>query len=325
MDELERQQQEIETISIPLDHSPAAVYIASLSTDDSRYGMVWVLNVAASILSSGRYDYLSLDWTKLKYQHIAALRSKLASTNPTPRRGKPYAFSTINMILSGVKGVCREAWRLELIPDAVYLRIKAVDGLKGESLPAGRALTDGEIKSLFQSCNGNGRVAGVRDTAIFAVLLGAGLRRSELSNLEINDWNRDDRLIVVHHGKGRRSREMPISTKVNQTIQKWVLLRGEEPGPLFTTIHVGDLVYMNRLRPEGIYSILERRALEADIQKVSPHDLQRTYITNLLAAGNDLASVAKLAGHKSVETTAIYDRRGLESLRQAAESIDLPC
>jgi site-specific recombinase XerD len=82
---------------------------------------------------------------------------------------------------------------------------------------------------------------------------------------------------------------------------------------------------MNRIRPAGIYSILERRYIEAGIEKVSPHDCRRTYITNLLSNGNDLASVAKLAGHKSVETTVLYDRRGLESLREAAESLELPC
>jgi site-specific recombinase XerD len=102
-------------------------------------------------------------------------------------------------------------------------------------------------------------------------------------------------------------------------------LRGKDEGPLFTKIHIGNVIYIERLKPAGIYSILERRCLEAEIDKVSPHDCRRTYITNLLANGNDLASVAKLAGHKSVETTAIYDRRGLESLREAAESLELPC
>jgi integrase len=313
------------SINIPLDHNPAAVYVARLSTDNSRYGMRWVLNLAASILSGGQHDFLSLNWTNLKYQHLAALKSKLASTNPTTNREKPYAYSTINMIISGVKGVMKEAWKMELISDAVYLRIKAEEGLRGESLPAGRALTDGEVRALFQSCNRNGEVSGVRDTALLAVLLGAGLRRAELSDLDIDDWHNEDRLIVVRQGKGRRPREVPISTKVNQTIQKWIRLRGEEPGPLFTTIHVGDLIYMNRIRPAGIYSILERRYIEAGIEKVSPHDCRRTYITNLLSNGNDLASVAKLAGHKSVETTVLYDRRGLESLREAAESLELPC
>jgi hypothetical protein len=63
------EQYDIETrITIPLDQNPAAVYIARLVTHNSRYGMRWVLNLAASILSNGRHDCLSLDWANLRYE-----------------------------------------------------------------------------------------------------------------------------------------------------------------------------------------------------------------------------------------------------------------
>jgi len=326
MNEIVHVNKEIQTmITIPLDHNPAAVYLSRLTTENSRYGMRWCLNLAASILSSGQSDCLSLDWTKMRYQHLAALKSKLISPNPTPTKEKPYSVGTANMILSGVKGVIREAWKMGLIEDPDFLRITAEPNLRGESLPAGRALTKNEIKSLFQVCKSNGGVGGIRDTAILAVMLGAGLRRTEVADLGLEDWLSEDCVLVVRRGKGRRPREVPISKQVNRAISIWVDLRGKDEGPLFTKIHVGDVIYMGGLRPAAIYSILERRCIEAMIEKVSPHDCRRTYITNLLANGNDLASVAKLAGHRSVETTAIYDRRGLESLREAAESLELPC
>ncbi len=326
MNEIVQTQHAIEpTIKIRLDENPAAVYLAGLGTQNSRYGIRWCLNIAASILSNGEFDCLELDWTKLKYQHLAALKSRLINPNPTPRREKPYSFGTVNLIISGVKGVMREAWRLDLIPDTVYLKIIEVNSIRGETLPAGRAVTHKEVKLLFDACRANTPITGSRDLAMLAVMFGAGLRRTEIADLDLDDWKSEDQLLIVRRGKGRRPREVPIGTKVNKALKAWVFFRGRDEGPLFMAMDGGDGIRRNRLQPEAVYFLLERRSKQAKIDKVSPHDCRRTYITNLLANGNDLATVAKLAGHKSVETTAIYDRRGLESLREAAESLELPC
>lgn len=326
MSEIVHTNREIQTmITIPLDQNPAAVYLARLTTENSRSGIRWCLNLAASILSSGQSDYLNLDWPKLRYPHIVALKAKLISPHPTPRREKPYSVGTANLALCAVKGVMKESWKLGLISDSIHLRITAEPNLRGESLPAGRALTTSEIEKLFDVCRKNGGVGGIRDTALLAIMLGAGLRRTEVSDLDLEDWDCEESLIVVRQGKGRRPREVPISKQVNRAISTWVDLRGKDEGPLFTQIHIGGSIYIKRLQPEAVYAILERRWIEAGIEKVSPHDLRRSYITNLLSNGNDLASVAKLAGHRSTDTTMLYDRRGLESLREAAESLELPC
>jgi integrase len=311
-------------ITIAMDENPAPVYLARLTTENSRYGMRWCLSLGAEILSSGKYDCFELDWTKMKYQHFVALKSKLVSPNPTPRSKKPYSVGTTNMILSGVKGIIREAWKMGLVSDPDYLRISSESNVRGESLPAGRAITTNEVKRLFDIGRKNGGANGTRDSAILAVLLGAGLKRSEVADLDLNDWLVEDKLIIVQRGKGMKAREIPISTQVNSAIAAWVHLRGRDEGPLFTMVHHRNQIHIRRLDPSAIYGVLERRCLQAGVENVSPHDCRRTYITNLLSNGNDLASVAKLAGHKSVETTAIYDRRGLESLRQAAESLELP-
>ncbi len=62
----------------------------------------------------------------------------------------------------------------------------------------------------------------------------------------------------------------------------------------------------------------------AGIQKISPHDLRSTYITNLLDSGNDLAIVAKLAGHADVGTPALYDRRHMKAMRKAVVGVVVP-
>jgi site-specific recombinase XerD len=56
--------------------------------------------------------------------------------------------------------------------------------------------------------------------------------------------------------------------------------------------------------------VVKKRAAEAKVETFSCHDLRRTFITNLLDSGCDLSTVQKLAGHKNISTTIIYDRRG---------------
>jgi hypothetical protein len=66
----------------------------------------------------------------MRYQHLVALRAKLLQPNPRPIRKKPYSISTVNMVLTAVKGTIRQAWRLGLIEDSIYLKIMDEKGIE---------------------------------------------------------------------------------------------------------------------------------------------------------------------------------------------------
>ena len=119
-------------------------------------------------------------------------------------------------------------------------------------------------------------------------------------------------------------REVPVGSSMGKAIDDWVALRGKEPGPLFYAVRWRDRLDRRRLTGESIGSIVCKRAEEAEIERFSPHDFKRTYITNLLDSGNDLSIVAKLAGHADVTTTALYDRRHMKAMREAAATVTVP-
>src|SRR5690606_1110997 len=119
----------------------------------------------AEILTHGGTLPEHIPWHRLRYEHLAALRQRLAER---------YAPASANRMLSSLRGVLRESWHLGLLSAEDYHRAVRVKAVRGTRLPAGRALSPAEIRTLFQSCAEDPRPAGIRDAALLAILYGAG-------------------------------------------------------------------------------------------------------------------------------------------------------
>jgi integrase len=101
-------------------------------------------------------------------------------------------------------------------------------------------------------------------------------------------------------------------------------VRGHDADALFGQAVRGGRGGERRLADKGVAVILSDRAAAAGVAPFTPHDMRRTYISELLDAGADLATVQKMVGHESVTTTAGYDRRGDAAKRKAADLVHVP-
>ncbi len=296
------------------DQHPAAVYLARLAPG-SRRTMSEALDTVAGILTSNRCTMQTLDWSVLRYQHTAAVRSVLADL---------YAPATANKMLAALRGVLREAWRLGQMGAEDYHRAADLPSVRGTTTPRGRALDGDELSQLFTRCALDKSPAGVRDAAMLAVLYGCGLRRSELVGLDVLDYVSKDGALHIRSGKGNKARTNYATGGARTAIESWLKVRGRLAGPLFCPVNKAGKIANRRLTDQAVRKILLKRAKEAGVEHFSPHDLRRTMIGDLLDAGADISTVQRLAGHANVTTTARYDRRGEAAKRKAAELLRVP-
>jgi site-specific recombinase XerD len=295
------------------DPDPVVSYLGRLGSG-SRRGQRHALDVIARLLTNGSADADGVNWATLQYAQAAALRAALVER---------YAPNTTKRMLAALRGVLKECWRLGILSYDEYARAADVAPVVGQLPARGRALSEAELEALFSTCQADATAAGVRDAAVLAMLYGLGLRRAELVQLDVTDFNWEDGVLAIR-GKGNQARTAHVVEETLIIVARWLRLRGLTAGPLFVRLSKSGHIIVKRLTCEGVAQILSRRAAQAKVERFSCHDLRRSFVTDLLAAGADLALVQQLAGHKQISTTAIYDKRGEGAKIRAAQLVRIP-
>lgn len=308
---------------------PAHVYLSGLQPTGRR-AMAARLRLVARLLGLPSIELVP--WEHLRYAHIAALKAHMAAPKEPPDGNVPglgLAAASVNATLAALRGVAAAAWNLGLLSVEELERIRGVKPVRAQTLPAGRAVAPGELRALLDACATDPSPAGVRDAALIATLYACGLRRAELASLGLRDYRAETEdapaELVIHAGKGHKGRILPVEEGTAAALADWVALRGEQPGALFLRINKRGRLWGPGLSAQAIYTILARRTAKAGLREAaSPHDLRRTFISDLLDAGADISVVQQLAGHASVATTVRYDRRGEKAKRKAVRLLHVP-
>lgn len=297
------------------DHHPVAAYIDGLG-DSSQRPMQVAVESIADILSAGKVPADRLAWHELRPEHTAKLRSRLQSL---------YAPATANRYLSALRGVLKAAWRLEYLDRDTMERTLDVAPIRGQREPKGRGLSADELAAVFETCaTDKNAAAGARDGAVLALLYGGGLRRTEVAVLDLEDVDLERRALRVT-GKGDKERTVYVPARVVELLEDWLGHRGRgDAGCLFWHVGRTGTLRARRISAELVYQIVLKRHRLAGVDRFTPHDLRRSYISDLLDEGVDLVVAAKQAGHSNVQTTAHYDRRTERAQEEAAARLRLP-
>ena len=296
-----------------IDQNPAAVYLASLTTEAGRRAQTHALNTIAELL--GFDVWQSVPWARLRYQHTQAIRAQLSER---------YSPATVNRYLCALRRTLNEARRLGLIGPDDYSGAVDLENVKGERLLSGRALSSGEIGALMGVCTNDPGPAGVRDAAIIALAYICGPRRREIAGLNLEDFDRASGELKILHAKRNKQRIVYLANGAADALIDWLAVRGNEPGALFCAIDKFNRLQPGRLTDQAIYNLLAKRAKQAGVKSFSPHDLRRTFVSDMLDAGVDIATVANMAGHADTNTTRRYDRRGERAKKDAAGKLHVP-
>lgn len=272
------------------------------------------LNNIAKLLTNDACDATTIDWSKLRYQHTAAVRAVLM---------EKYSPAMANKMLCALRRTLKEAWRLGLMSTSEYGRATDIESVRGKSLLKGRSLDPEEITALWDDCIRDNSNLGARDAALLGVLT-VGLRRSEIAHLDLTDFKLRGRSLTIREAKGRSERIVYLPLASVRAVQDWLVIRGKEAGALFYPLDKGHKIIPRRMSEQGVLRALQRRGERAGVEGFTPHDFRRTFIGNLLDAGADIVTVSHLAGHASPNTTSKYDRRGEAAKKRAVDLLDVP-
>ncbi len=167
-----------------------------------------------------------------------------------------------------------------------------------------------DIESLLQACKGDDILA-VRDTAIFLFLLDTGTRARELTSIDLKDVNYISGEIIIHHGKGSKERTVYIGKRARRALRAYLKLRKDNIPPLWLSDDKERLSY------RGLDGILKRRSIQAKIPPQTLHSFRRAFAINMLRAGTDLITLARLMGHADLTVLERYLKQLPDDLRAA--------
>jgi integrase/recombinase XerC len=159
-----------------------------------------------------------------------------------------------------------------------------------------------------------------RDQALLEILYGAGLRISEVCQLDLGDVAPDGigALVTVRQGKRRKDRIVPLGGKAWSALEAYLPLRGHLLAQAAPAEQRGLAIFLGlrggRLDPRQARRQLLARARASGVRPVAPHALRHSFATHLLGEGADLRAIQEMLGHASLRTTQRYAQVDIDHL-----------
>ncbi len=181
---------------------------------------------------------------------------------------------------------------------------------RGRPLP--KFLTESEMTELFSAPQNYDADQYARDRSLLELIYSSGLRRSEVTSLNVGDVDSLSGTVRVF-GKGSKERIVPVGNDALRCLRDYLKRRNgpEDADPLFLNSRGG------RLSDGGIVYLLGRWIKRSSLKKkITPHVLRHSFATHLMNHGCDIRTVQEMLGHSSLQTTQIYTHVSLDRMKE---------
>jgi site-specific recombinase XerD len=229
-------------------------------------------------------------------------------------RGK-LAAATIAKDLSGIRSYCRWCIKAKLRGDDPTLELEWPKRVE----PIPRALKTRELRLLDKILSAplplldlKKRHVRQREIRTVLLMLYAGLRLSEIPELDWRDVDLDEETLIVRNAKGGKDRALPIHRKVAEHLA--LTPEAKQIGAVCGRLDGKKISY------KSVPHVFDRWLKDEGLS-ISAHQLRHTFATQLLWAGRDLRTIQRLLGHASLATTERYLSVEMEQKRAAVDSL----
>lgn len=222
-------------------------------------------------------------------------------------QGKGLAPSSINQKLSAIRKMALEACDNNLLDPNIAGGISRVPSVKISGTRTGNWLTRDQAQQLLESVD-TSTIKGKRDLAILSVMLGCGLRRSEVVSLQYDQiQQREGRWVIVDiSGKGGRVRTVPMPSWCKACIDNWKnVSQTIDSKVVFTPVLKGGRIQRGQMTKQAILKLVRERSKDIGLI-ISPHDLRRTFAKLAYKGNSPIDQIQLSLGHSSIMTTERY-------------------
>jgi integrase/recombinase XerC len=221
-------------------------------------------------------------------------------------RKAPLKEATVNRRLAAIKSLIEMGRKL----GTCCFSLEDIKGEKAQKYRDTAGIDARSFEQILGQCD-RATVSGKRDYALLRLLWSNALRRNEISQLNVSDFDPvAGTLRILGKGRGTQSEIVDLGPSTVRAIADWLDARGGNRAPnapLFTSLdfaHSG-----HRLTGDGLRKIVVRHSENAGVKKqMSPHRIRHSAITAALdATDGNVRKVQKLSRHKNLNTLMIYD------------------
>jgi integrase len=222
----------------------------------------------------------------------------------------------IPLLVTALRSFLRHLLQSGLIQTDLAVCVPAVATWSLSEVP--KYLFPEQVQKVIDGCDRN-RAGGKRNYAILLLLARLGLRASEIVALTLDDLDWETGLITLH-GKGHRVDQLPLPIEVGEAIAEYVRMARPACGPCRRVFIRNRAPWVGLANSVAICSLVDRALRQAGVESVrrGSHVFRHSLATRMINSGSSLPEIGELLRHRHSDTTRIYAKVDLISLRTIA-------